>query len=96
VTLNSDTAITAALPIISFSQRKNITYPSGNIPLILFHDYKMATASVTLTVANNLKKGDTINFTVHTNVPGFEDGNFNCNARTIDPNTLILTIDNQY
>ncbi|OTA19144.1 inverse autotransporter beta-barrel domain-containing protein [Xenorhabdus beddingii] len=96
IQLKSTSRITVSLPTIIFSQSKNITPPNGNIILYLSQDQLTATTTVMLTVNSNIKSGEKILFTVSTNVIDFTPQNFQCTPKDIDPETLVLTVDNKF
>ncbi|CDG19839.1 conserved protein of unknown function [Xenorhabdus poinarii G6] len=96
ITLKSTTAITMAIPIITFSNLKNIVTLNRDIALTFDENKLSATITVRLSVNSKIPPGDKIIFTVSTNVPGFEPVSFQCTPKDIDPETLILTVDNKY
>ncbi|AYA41856.1 hypothetical protein HZS38_16105 [Xenorhabdus nematophila] len=95
VTLNieSDTDINGNT--ISFKNYKYIT-PPNNTPLNLSDDKKTAIAYCDIIVHGKIPKNEKIIFDVDTTLSGYQSGHFECTPRTIDENTLILTVDNNF
>ncbi|MGJ0624477.1 hypothetical protein [Xenorhabdus bovienii] len=95
VTLTSEKVIPSST-IVSFTQTKNITVPSGNISMNFSKNGKLATVTVELSVPDSVKENEKIKFTVTVNEYGFSSENMCYTARKIDIESLSLTVDKQY
>ncbi|MDE9519600.1 hypothetical protein KKJ17_18200 [Xenorhabdus bovienii] len=95
VTLVSDKSI-PPVSTISISGVKNIIPPTRPVPLIVTNGEKSVEISFSMTVKNNIQDGDPIKFQIDTNAGNFESGIFKCTARKIAPESLILTVDNEF
>ncbi|WP_152605399.1 hypothetical protein [Xenorhabdus nematophila] len=57
---------------------------------------KTAIAYCDIIVHGKIPKNEKIIFDVDTTLSGYQSGHFECTPRTIDENTLILTVDNNF
>ncbi|WP_038244480.1 hypothetical protein, partial [Xenorhabdus bovienii] len=81
---------------VLFSNINNITVQTTPINFNISTDRKKAEAIVDISVKDTINDGDLITFNIDTNMAGFETGKFICTARKIDPESLVLTVDNQF
>ncbi|MDE9446428.1 hypothetical protein KKJ04_12635 [Xenorhabdus bovienii] len=95
VGLISDNIISQSANIL-FSKINNIIVKTTPINFNISTGGKKAEAIVDIFVKDKINDGDPITFNIDTNMAGFETGKFICTARKLDPESLVLTVDNQF
>ncbi len=81
---------------INVNTDKNIIANISKVLLIPGSNPTTASAKIQLTVSDEAKPGNDITFNITTNFPNANKLDFTCKANNIDPQTLVLTVDNEF